>query len=66
MPLEDEVEVPDFGNDRRRFSCYPKSEFTCRIADDDEMISDDEVHQEIGQPFTWLWHTCPWILSYIT
>ncbi|XP_056170278.1 uncharacterized protein LOC115673682 [Syzygium oleosum] len=41
FPLEDEVEVPDFGNDRR-FSCSPKSEFTRCAADDDEMISDDE------------------------
>ncbi|XP_018721059.2 uncharacterized protein LOC104426736 isoform X2 [Eucalyptus grandis] len=41
FPLEDEVEVPDFGNDRR-FICSPKSEFMCCTADDDEVISDDE------------------------
>ncbi|XP_048139021.1 uncharacterized protein LOC115742492 isoform X2 [Rhodamnia argentea] len=41
FPLEDEVEVPDFGNDHR-FSCSPKSEFMRCTADDDEMISDDE------------------------
>lgn len=48
FPLEDEVEVPDFGNDRR-FICSPKSEFMCCTADDDEVISDDEVHQELGK-----------------
>ncbi|KAF8006537.1 hypothetical protein BT93_K0745 [Corymbia citriodora subsp. variegata] len=41
FPLDDEVEVPDFGNECP-FICSKKSEFMCCIADDDEMISDDE------------------------